>query len=171
MQRGRRPVRAQLLKDAMAGKFQVILCWKIDPVGRSVKDFIHNVEALNEVGVRFICAAHPIIDTDARNPSGQMQMAILRVLAEFERDLFAERVQIGVARARKEQAVATIVGYQRPSKSGKNLSHGAPRKIWRRGRAGELRALGMSIRKIAEELGTTYGSVRRALKANGDAGA
>jgi DNA invertase Pin-like site-specific DNA recombinase len=32
MQRGRRPALARLLKDAKAGKFQMILCWKMGPL-------------------------------------------------------------------------------------------------------------------------------------------
>ena len=49
---GRRPVLAQLLKDAQAGKFQVVLCWKMNRFARSVKDFIHNIEILHNAGIR-----------------------------------------------------------------------------------------------------------------------
>ena len=49
---GRRPVLAQLLKDAQAGKFQVVLCWKMNRFARSVKDFIHNIEILHNAGIQ-----------------------------------------------------------------------------------------------------------------------
>jgi putative DNA-invertase from lambdoid prophage Rac len=157
------PVLEQLLKDAKAGKFQTVICWKMDRFGRSVKDFIHNIEILNDAGVRFVCSSQPI-DTDQRSPFGRMLVELLKVLAGFERDLIAERIQLGVARSLREQAEAVKAGRVRRSRSGKNLPHGAPRKVWRRERVVDLRAQGMSIRKMAAELGTTYGSVRRVLK-------
>jgi len=168
-QGGRHPVLTQLLKDAKAGKFQVLLCWKMNCLGRSVKDLIHDVEILHKAGVRFICLSQRIIDTDPHDPSGRMLRELLSVFAECERDLLAERIQLGVARALHQQETAARGGMKRRSRSGKNLSHGAPRKIWHRGRVAELHAHGVSIRQIAVELDSTYGSVRRALKENCEA--
>ena len=114
---------AQLLKDAQAGKFQVVLCWKMNRFARGVKDFIHNIEILHNAGIRFICTSQPIVDTDPRNPSGKMLMALLMVLADFERDLMGEHIQWSVARALKAQGLARY-GCPQHSRSGKNL-HGA----------------------------------------------
>src|ERR1017187_3216788 len=163
----RRPVLAQLLEDAKGGKFQVVLCWKMAGFGRSIKDFVANIAVLNKAGVRFICTSQPI-DTDPRSRYGKMTMMLLLTFAEFEHDLGAERVQLGVARSLREQAAAAKAGRPRRSKSGKNMPHGAPRKIWPRGRVAEMRAQGMSFRKIAAELGSTNGSVRRAFEENRD---
>ena len=166
----RRPVLAQLLEDAKAGKLQVVICSTMDRFGRSIKDCLNNIAVLNDAGVRFICFWQPI-DTDTRSPLGKLIMALLISFAESEHNLVAERVQLGVARSLREQAAAARAGRPRPSKSGKNLPHGAPRKIWHLGRVAELRAQGMGFRQIAAELGSTYGSVRRALKATCDADA
>jgi DNA invertase Pin-like site-specific DNA recombinase len=159
----RRPVLAQLLEDAKAGKFQVVICSTMDRFGRTIKECINNIAVLNDAGIRFKCVSQSM-DTDSRSPIGKLNMALLRNFAESEHNLAAERVQLGVARSLREQATAASAGRSRPSKSGKNLSHGAPRKIWHRGRVAELHAQGMGFRQIAAVLGSTYGSVRRALK-------
>jgi len=167
---GRRPVMKQLLEDAKARKFSVVVVWKIDRFGRSIKDFIANMEVLNSVDVRFVATSQPI-DTDQRSPIGKMMMSLLTIFAEFERNVVAERIQLGVARSLREQVAAARYGRPRQSRSGKNMPHGAPRKIWPRGKVADLRAQGMSLRKIAGDLGSTYGSVWRACKENSDADA
>jgi DNA invertase Pin-like site-specific DNA recombinase len=166
----RRPVLAQLLDDAKEGKFQVVICWRIDRFGPSIRDWIDNIAVLIGAGVRFVCHKQPI-DTAPTSFVGTQLLELLMSFGQSVRILAAERIRLGVARALREQAAAARAGRTRVSRSGKNLPHGAPRKIWQRGRVVELRAQGMSLRKIAAELGSTYGSVRRALKANCDADA
>jgi len=87
------------------------------------------------------------------------------VFAEFERDLIAERVALGLKEYRRAYA-AGRVGRERISKSGKNLAIGRPPKIWRRDLARTLRAEGMSWRKIAAQVGVPAATVRLALKQN-----
>ena len=166
----RRPVLAQLLEDAKDGKFQVVICWRMDRFGPSMRDWINNIAVLIGAGVRFVCYQQPI-DTAPSSFVGTQLLELLMSFGQSVRILAAERVRLGVARALREQAAAARAGRTRLSRSGKNLSHGAPRKIWQRGRVAELHAQGMSLRKIAAELGSTYGSVRRALQANCDADA
>jgi DNA invertase Pin-like site-specific DNA recombinase len=166
----RRPVLAQLLQDAKEDKFQVVICSRIDHFGPSIRDWINNIAVLIGAGVRFVCHQQPI-DTAPTSFVGTQLLELLVSFGRSVRILAAERIRLGVARALREQAAAARAGRTRLSRSGKNLSHGAPRKIWQRSRAVELHAQGMSLRKIAAELGSTYGSVRRELKANCDADA
>jgi site-specific DNA recombinase len=82
------PVLAKLLDDAKAGKFQVVLCWRLLRFGRSVQEFIDNVVALNNAGVRFICTSQPF-DTDRRSPDHKALMQLLRSFAEFGRPVIS----------------------------------------------------------------------------------
>jgi len=159
---GKRPVLAQLLADAKAGKFGVVICWKMDRFGRSVKDFIGNLQALDDAGVRFLCTSQPI-DTDQRSPFGKLIMIILMAIAEFERDLIIERVRLGVKRYRKAYDDGDV-GKRVHSKSKADLPPGRPRIIFRRDKVLELRKQGMSWRNIASELGVDVSTIRLSVK-------
>ena len=92
----KRPVLAQLLKDARMKRFDCVLVWKIDRMGRSVGDFITNLLELDRAGIRFLCPSQAI-DTDQRNPFAKAMMHLMAVFAELERDLIVERDNAGVA--------------------------------------------------------------------------
>jgi putative DNA-invertase from lambdoid prophage Rac len=168
---GKRPVLAQLLKDAQAKKIDVVLAWKIDRFGRSVRDFVDNIKTLDNAGVRFVATSQGL-DTDKRNPMTKMMMYLLAIIAEFERDLIVERVGIGLQRYRKAYAAGRIGKEedQRQSKSKRNLPCGRPKKVFDRYRALEMRQQGMSWRNIAKELERFHGykvpppTIRLALK-------
>ena len=164
------PVLLQLLKDAKAGRFQGVLCGKLFRFGHQLRALIDNIQTLNNANVRFICTSPPIVDTDQGNPTGKMVIDILRALAQSERDRLADHVRIGVARYKVDFRLGRIgEDKMRLSNTAKNKPHGAPRKVWNRGKVAELHAQGMSIRDIAAKLGTTYGPVRRVLQAIRDA--
>ena len=43
----------RLMEDAGARKFDVVLCWKLDRFGRSLRDWLNNLHELNSRGVGF----------------------------------------------------------------------------------------------------------------------
>ena len=71
--------------------------WRLDRLGRSLKDLIARAEALRTqcVGLRSLKEA---IDTDSS--SGQLIFHIFGALAEFERALIRERTRAGLQAAR-----------------------------------------------------------------------
>lgn len=142
----KRPVLERLMKDARMRRFNIVLVWKLDRFGRSVPEFVTRVQDLDNAGVRFIAVTQGI-DTDSRSPTGKLLMHILAAIAEFERDLIRERVKAGVAEAKRR---------------GKHC--GRPKKVFRRDEAAEMRAAGLSWRKIAAALGVPQATVRLALK-------
>ena len=78
-------------------KRDIVVVWKLDRLGRSLK---HLVELVNlfiqqEVGLRSL---HDHIDTTT--PQGRLIFNIFASLAEFERDLIQERTTAGLAAAR-----------------------------------------------------------------------
>lgn len=154
-----RPVLDQLLADAHAHKFEAVLCWKIDRFGRSITDFLRNVEELQQMRVRLIVPSQGI-DTDNHSPMGKFLVRLLSLLAELERDLIHERVAAGTADYRRAYAAGQI-GKRRHSKSGKDLPMGRPRRVFDRTRALEMRRCGSSIRQVARKLNVGRGTVER----------
>lgn len=74
-----------------------LVAWRLDLLGRSLKDLVQKVEDLNARGVDF-CSLHENIDTVS--PGGKFQFHIFSALAEFERDLIRERTMAGLRAAR-----------------------------------------------------------------------
>ncbi len=94
-----RPALDKLLRDAKRRRFDVLVCWRLDRLGRNLKHLILFLEELQALGVDFVSLAEGI---DATTPAGRLQMHILGAIAEFERARIAERVRLGLARVRAE---------------------------------------------------------------------
>jgi DNA invertase Pin-like site-specific DNA recombinase len=94
----RRPALDALLKDAKRRRFDVLVCWRLDRLGRNLKHLITLLDELQALGVAFVSLAEGI---DATTPAGKLQMHILGAIAEFERGRIRERVVAGLDRARR----------------------------------------------------------------------
>jgi DNA invertase Pin-like site-specific DNA recombinase len=95
----RRPDLDRLLADARRRRFDVLVCWRLDRLGRNLKHLITLLEELQALGVAFVSLAEGI---DATTPAGKLQMHILGAIAEFERERIRERVLAGLQRARAQ---------------------------------------------------------------------
>src|SRR3989442_7987551 len=89
-----RPELNRLMADARARKLDIVLCWKLDRFGRSLRDCLNNLHELDSYGVRFI-ATTQALDTDHRNPASRFMLHVLGAAAEFERELIRERSAAG----------------------------------------------------------------------------
>jgi DNA invertase Pin-like site-specific DNA recombinase len=85
--------------DARRRRFDVVVCWRLDRLGRNLRHLITLLEELQALGVAFVSLNEGI---DATTPAGKLQMHILGAIAEFERARIAERVKAGLRRARAE---------------------------------------------------------------------
>src|SRR5258708_3527443 len=74
-----------------------LVVWKLDRLGRSLKDLIETLNLLKERGVDFISLTENI---DTSTPGGKLIFHLMGALAEFERDLIRERTLAGLAAAR-----------------------------------------------------------------------
>jgi DNA invertase Pin-like site-specific DNA recombinase len=74
-----------------------VIVWKLDRLGRSLKDLIETLNRLNNQGVDFISLTEKI---DTTTPGGKLIFHLMGALAEFERDLIRERTNAGLAAAR-----------------------------------------------------------------------
>jgi DNA invertase Pin-like site-specific DNA recombinase len=94
-----RPALDRLVKDARRRKFDVVVTWKLDRLGRNLKHLITLLDDLAALGVAFVSLGEGI---DATTPAGKLQMHILGAIAEFERGRIVERVRAGLARAKPQ---------------------------------------------------------------------
>ena len=84
------------LKDQLR-KGDTLVVWRLDRLGRSLKDLIEWITELETQGVAFK-SLHENIDTST--PSGKLVFHVFGALAEFERNLIKERTNAGLAAAR-----------------------------------------------------------------------
>jgi DNA invertase Pin-like site-specific DNA recombinase len=90
-----RPVLAQALDQLRPG--DVLVVWKLDRLGRSLRHLVDTVAGLAERGVGFRSLQEAI---DTTTPGGKLVFHVFAALAEFERDLIRERTSAGLAAAR-----------------------------------------------------------------------
>lgn len=95
----KRPALDALVKDAKRRRFDVVLCWRLDRLGRNLKHLITLLDELQALRVAFVSLAEGI---DATTPAGKLQMHILGAIAEFERERIRERVLAGLQRAKTQ---------------------------------------------------------------------
>ena len=95
----RRPALDLMLADARRRRFDVVVCWRLDRLGRNLKHLITLLEDLQALGVAFVSLNEGI---DATTPAGRLQMHLLGAIAEFERARIVERVKAGLQRARAQ---------------------------------------------------------------------
>src|ERR1019366_2426255 len=91
----RRPELDKMLEHLRPG--DTVAVWRLDRLGRSLKNLIALVEDLAEKGVGFRSLSESIDTTTA---SGKLFFSVMGALAEFERDLIRERTNAGLAAAR-----------------------------------------------------------------------
>lgn len=91
----RRPQLDKLVELVLPG--DVVVVWRLDRLGRSLKHLITTVTELGERGVGFRSLTESIDTTSA---GGKLLFHVLGALAEFERQLIVERTQAGLAAAR-----------------------------------------------------------------------
>ena len=100
-----RPVLKELLSFIRQGDTLVV--YKLDRLGRSVRELLAMVDDLREKGISLIALQDNI---DATTPGGKMMMQMMAILAEYERNLIIERCQTGGSR--KEDGTATRAAQQ-----------------------------------------------------------
>ncbi len=74
-----------------------LLVWRLDRLGRSLKDLIHWISLLDAEGVGFKSIQESI---DTNSSGGKLVFHIFGALAEFERNLIRDRTRAGLAAAR-----------------------------------------------------------------------
>ncbi len=141
------PQRDELLEYARGG--DVVVVWRLDRLGRSLRDLIAFVHVLGErvVGLRSLRES-----IDTTSPAGKLAFHIFGALAEMEADVIRERTMAGLAAARARGAKL-----------------GRPRALT----AGQVEMARtmmanpkLSARQVAEQLGVHRATLYRSLASN-----
>jgi len=75
----------------------IIVVWKLDRLGRSLRDLINLISKFQDLGVGFKSLQDNI---DTTTPTGKLTFHLFAALAEFERDIISERTKAGLESAR-----------------------------------------------------------------------
>ncbi|PVV83526.1 recombinase family protein [Dehalogenimonas alkenigignens] len=95
---------SRLMKDVATRKgFKAVVVWKLDRAFRDVTMAVNSVEILRGAGVDFFVSTCPILNV--QGPAGDLMFNIYAAFAQFERDTIIERVNAGLALAKKEGRV------------------------------------------------------------------
>jgi DNA invertase Pin-like site-specific DNA recombinase len=94
--RGERTGLAKVLAFIKAGDCLVV--WKLDRLGRSLPHLLTTVSDLRARGIGFRSLTEQM---DTATPQGEFLFHVFGALAQFERSLIQERVQAGLAAARR----------------------------------------------------------------------
>jgi DNA invertase Pin-like site-specific DNA recombinase len=70
----KRPALGALLKDAKRRRFDVLVCWRLDRLGRDLKHLVTLMDELAAWGVSFVSLGEGI---DCTTPAGKLQLHIL----------------------------------------------------------------------------------------------
>ena len=96
----RRPGLRRAIRRLKPGDSLVV--WKLDRLGRSVRDLITLVSELQDRGIHFRSLTDSI---DTSTPAGRFFFHVMSALAEMERELIVERTRAGLAVAREQGRV------------------------------------------------------------------
>ena len=122
-----------------------LVVWKLDRLGRSLRDLIGIITTLGEAGCGFRSLSEEI---NTQTPGGRLIFHVLGALAEFERSIIAERTRAGLAAARR-----------RGVKVGRRLQL-TPSQV---GHARTLLDSGEGAASVARSLGVSRATLYRAL--------
>jgi DNA invertase Pin-like site-specific DNA recombinase len=136
--REQRPGLDTMMRAVNAKRFDMVMAWSVDRLGRSLTDLLGILQALQDKGIDLF-----LLDTSTT--AGKAMFQMLGVFAEFERGIIRERVNAGLARARQN---GTKLGRRRVKPSVEATIR-------------ELRAKGDGILKIARTLGVGTSVVQR----------
>lgn len=149
--RDKRPAFDRMCRDAAAGKLDLVAAWSIDRIGRSLP---HLVEFMDDLRAQRVGLYLHRQQVDTSTAVGRAFLQMAGVFAEFERSIIVERINAGLARARRQ---------------GKRL--GRPPDLGRRAALERdiraLRAKGFGKQRIARELVCGVSTVQRVLAAAG----
>ena len=121
----------------------MLVCWRLDRLGRNLRHLVTMLEDLQHLGVAFVSLSEGI---DCTTPAGKLQLHILAALAEFERSRLRERTLAGLARARAQ---------------GRRLG----RRAVRVSAVDLARVAHLSVRAAAHALGIAQGTLIKARRA------
>jgi DNA invertase Pin-like site-specific DNA recombinase len=97
--RKKRPAFDRMCRDAAQRKFDLVMAWSVDRLGRSLQDLVGFLSELHAMRIDLFLHQQGL---DTTTPAGKAMFQMMGVFAEFERAMIQERVRAGLARAKSE---------------------------------------------------------------------
>src|SRR5215217_2881242 len=94
-----RPALQQLLADIQAVRVDVVVCYKVDRLTRSLADFAKIVEIFDARGVSFVSVTQQFNTT---NSMGRLTLNVLLSFDQFEREVTGERIRDKIAASKQK---------------------------------------------------------------------
>jgi DNA invertase Pin-like site-specific DNA recombinase len=137
--REKRPAYDRLMTMVARREIDLIACWSVDRLGRSLQHLVTFLGEINSRGVDLYLHTQGL---DTSTPAGRAMFSMLSVFSEFERAILRDRIMSGLARSTKKSG--------RPSLDA-HLEH----------RARKLLGTGTSINATAKKLGIGVATTHR----------
>ena len=134
----------RLLKDASRKKFEKVVIWSVDRLGRSMKHLVMVLSQLKDLDVDIYSYKQGI---DTSTTMGSSFFHMVGIFAELENNMRSERQKIGIKRAMKDG-----IKFGRKDVMDEEKEY----QIY------NLRSKGKSIRAIAKEVGISVGRTHKA---------
>lgn len=154
--RDKRPGLDAMLKGAVRRKFDVVMAWSVDRLGRSLADLVNGMQELSGSGVDLYLHQQAV---DTTLPSGRAMFQMCGVFAEFEREMIRARVKAGMDRVKATGK----------TKSGKPVGRPATSAAVEQ-RIRDMLAQGNGVLKTARLVGVGNSTVQRVKDAMAVAG-
>jgi DNA invertase Pin-like site-specific DNA recombinase len=142
--RDKRPAFDSLCRDATQRRFDLVMAWSVDRLGRSLQGLVGFLSEIHALNIDLYLHQQGL---DTRSPSGKAMFGMMGVFAEFERAMIQERIRAGLARARSE---GKALGRPRIDDKTEHAIRAALKRKDRRG-----------VRQIAASFGVSPGTVQR----------
>lgn len=143
--REKRPGLDSAMLHAASCKYDVLMAWSVDRLGRSLRDLLDTMQTLKASKINLYLHTQSL---DTSTPAGAAMFGMLGVFAEFERAIICERIKAGMERARSQ---------------GKRVGAGKPPIASAKREVVEamLKQGGMSIRQVAVKAKVSVGMVHK----------
>ena len=139
----KRPSLDRLMADARKRRFDAVICWRFDRFARSTSHLLRTLEEFQSLGIDFVSLKESV---DTSTPMGKMVFTVLAAVAELERSVTRERCTAGRKAARR-----------------RGVRFGRPNADVDVKQVEKLRAAGASWRDVADQLGQSKDTLRRAV--------
>lgn len=97
--REQRPAFNTLMTMITRREIDMVACWSVDRLGRSLQHLVSFLSEINDRGVDLYVHTQGL---DTSTPAGRAMFSMLSVFAEFERAILRERIMAGLHRSTKK---------------------------------------------------------------------
>lgn len=132
---------SRLIKDVKRKRFQMVLCWSLDRLGRKTSELLNFLTILEDYDVGLYCWKQGIRTDDAM---GKMFFQFVSVMSEYENSIRKERQIVGIERLRNQGK--KYAGHD-------FISDEVKQKVI------DLKTSGLSYRKIKEQVDISLSSI------------